>query len=80
MRKQYDIYECPSFYYNIVLYHDGVKVGVEKKSVLDYDEYLNELANQGYTRGYTKEDVEEAHRRYKYLYENRIEKWPEGEK
>ena len=40
MRKQYDYYECPSFKYNIVLYHDGVKVAVEGKWLTDLDEYL----------------------------------------
>ena len=72
MRKQYDIYECPSFCYNIVLYHDGMKVGVEKKSVLDCDEYVDELESRGYTRGNTKEDIENARQRYEFLYENRI--------
>jgi hypothetical protein len=73
VRKQYDYYECPSFKYNIVLYHDGVKVAVEGKWLTDLDDYLEELEAQGYTRGYTKEDVDNARINYEHKYENRIE-------
>ena len=74
MRKQYDVYEYAPSYYTITLYHDGVKVGVEKRSSFAYEEYLEELENQGYTLGYTKDDIEEARKRYEYMYENRIER------
>lgn len=79
MKKQYDYYECRWPNYEIVLYHDGEKVGVEKKSLLECDEYLEELESQGYTRGYTAEDVEKARERYEHMYENRIERngWKE---
>lgn len=74
MRKQYDYYETRSFKYNIDLYHDGVKVATEISWESDILEHLRKLGNKGYTRGYLKEDVEEARREYKHRYENRIER------
>lgn len=74
MRKQYDCYECRWPNYEVVLYHDGEKVGVEKVSLLERDKYIEELERQCYTKGYTKDDVEKARQRYEYMYENRIER------
>jgi hypothetical protein len=73
MRKQYDYYETRSFKYDIILYHDGVKVAKESKWVDNLYERLKELEAQGYTRGYLKEDVDEARRKYEHKYENRID-------
>ena len=73
MKKQYDYYECRWPNYEIVLYHDGVKVGVERKGLLVLDEYLGLLENEGYTLGYTEEDVEKARKKWEYIYKNRIE-------
>ena len=88
MKKQYDYYECrwPSYYYEcrwpsyeIVLYHDGIKIRNEYKNLLELDKYLEELEAEGYTRGYTEEDVEEARKKWEHIYENRIERngWEE---
>ena len=79
MKKQYDYYECRWPSYEIVLYHDGIKVGVERKSLLELGKYLEELEAEGYTRGYTEEDVEKARKKWKRIYENRIERngWKE---
>ena len=74
MRKQYDYYECRWPDYEVVLYHDGEKVVVERVSLLKRDKYIEELERQGYTQGYTKDDVEKARQRYEYMYENRIER------
>lgn len=74
MKKQYDYYECRWPYYEIVLYHDGVKVGVERKSLHELDEYLEELEAEGYIRGYTEEDVEAARKKWEHIYENKIER------
>ena len=74
MRKQYDTYECRGPIYEIVLYHDGEKVEVKRVSLLQYDNCIEELEGQGYTRGYTEDDVEKARKKYEYTYENRIEK------
>lgn len=79
MKKQYDYYECRWPSYEIVLYHDGVKVGAERKDLLELNRYLEQLEVEGYTRGYIEEDVEKARKRWKHIYENRIEKndWKE---
>lgn len=79
MKKQYDYYECRWPNHEIVLYHDGVKVGAERKGLLELDKYLEELEAEGYTRGYTEEDVEKARKRWEHIYENRIERngWKE---
>lgn len=74
MRKQYDYYETRPFKYNIDLYHDGIKVATEISWDSDILIRLRELGHKGYTRGYLKEDVEEAHREYEHRYENRIER------
>lgn len=74
MRKQYDLYEGASFRYWVVLYHDGVKVDAVKKWQGDeLSAYLDKLESEGYTRGYTKDDVEEAYKKYIHIYNNRIE-------
>ena len=79
MRKQYDCYETRWPNYEVVLYHDGNKVAVENKSLLAIDEYLEQLEAEGYTRGYTEEDVAKARKRWEHIYENRIERngWKE---
>ena len=79
MKKQYDYYEGRWPYYEIILYNDGVKVAVERKDLLQLDKYLEELKTEGYTRGYTEEDVEKARKRWEHIYENRIERkdWKE---
>lgn len=74
MKKQYDYYECRWPNYEIVLYHDGEKVGVERVSLLERDKHIEELEHQGYTQGYTNDDVEKARKRYEHMYENRIER------
>ena len=79
MKKQYDYYECRWPNYEIILYHDGVKVGVERIDLLKLDNHLEELEAEGYTRGYTEEDVEKARKRWEHIYANRIERndWKE---
>lgn len=79
MKKQYDYYETRWPYHEVVLYHDGVKVTIERKDLLELDDYLEQLENDGYTRGYIEEDVEEARRHWEHIYENRIERngWKE---
>ena len=74
MRKQYDYYETFSFSYNVDLYHDGVKVATEEMTYYEIGDYIQQLEAQGYTRGYLKEDVDEARRKYEHKYENRIER------
>lgn len=70
MRKQYDYYEITPFKYEIVLYHDGIKVVTEKISESYILEFLKDLKAQGYTQGYLKEDVEQA--QYEDMMENAL--------
>lgn len=73
MKKQYDVYETRSWKYDIVLYHDGVKIFTESKwQGSELDNYINEIESEGYERGYLKEDVEAAKRRYEYLLARQI--------
>lgn len=74
MKKQYDCYECRWPNYEVVLYHDGIKVGAERIDLLKLDKYLEDLEAEGYTRGYTEEDVENARKRWEHIYENRIQR------
>lgn len=74
MKKQYDYYESRWPNYKIILYHDGVEVAAEQKTLLELDKYLEELETKGYTQGYTEEDVEKARKRWEHIYENRIER------
>lgn len=74
MKKQYDYYECRWPSYEIILYHDGVKISDERVTLLNLDERLEQLEAEGYTLGYTEEDIEKARKKYEYYYENRIEK------
>ncbi len=79
MKKQYDYYEYYWPSYEIILYHDGIKVKSERVSLLKLDERLEQLEADGYTLGYTEEDVEKARKKYEHYYENRIEKKTKGE-
>lgn len=72
MRKQYDIIEARWPYYDIDLYHDGVKV--DSKHTAYVDEAIEALEREGYALGYTEEDVEEARKKWEHIYENRIER------
>jgi hypothetical protein len=74
MKKQYDYYECRWPSYEIILYHDGIKVDSERISLHKLYERLEQLEAKGYTFGYTEEDVEKARKKYEYMYENRIVK------
>lgn len=74
MKKQYYWYESRWPYYTVVLYHDGVEVGVERKDQLEINDYLEQLRNEGYTAGFTDEDIEKARKRYEHMLENRIER------
>ena len=74
MKKQYDYYETHWPYYEVVLYHDGSQVAVERKDLVTVYEYLKQLEIDGYTRGYTEETVEEIRKHWEHVYENRIEK------
>lgn len=71
MRKQYRTDELDWKTWRIEIYHDGVRVGSETYLRIQDDEYndrLDELDGQGYSYGYTPEEVENA----KALYEHKL--------
>ena len=74
MRKQYIFHEYAWGRYVIELYHDGVLEQTIKKDKADVNRYLDRLEAHGYTFGYTDKDIEEARKKYEYIYANRIER------
>ena len=73
MRKQYQ-YEYSGLRVYINLYHDGKLV--ESKKVWQGDEAMDELdrlEEEGYTYGYTEEEIADEKKRYEYMLENMIE-------
>ena len=73
MKKQYRYYETTSFRYNIELYHDGKFIELRKVWLDELDNEIDNLKEQGYTYGYTKDKVEEAKKRYTEMLKNIIE-------
>lgn len=74
MRKQYYISESTFLKFCITLYHDGTQVDrVEKWAGDELNDYLEDIESQGYTQGYSKEEVDKAERKFKYLRDNLIE-------
>ena len=74
MKRQYRYYETKTFRYNIELYHDGKFI--ESYMVWFGDELDNEIARleeQGYTYGFTEEEVEEALCQCEKIIKNKIE-------
>ena len=69
MKKQmrYIPYKWP--YTIIQIYHDGQLV--EEKTLFQDEagDYIEKLEQQGYTKGYTKQEVEES----KQIYENQLQ-------
>lgn len=61
MKKQYIYYD---FFYNIELYHNGRLDSTRKVRMLDIKDELNELELQGYSRAYTREEVNGVRRMY----------------
>lgn len=70
MRKQYDIIEARWPYYDIDLYHDGIKV--DSKHTAYVGEATEALEREGYTLGYTDDEIEKARKKYEHKLENRI--------
>jgi hypothetical protein len=81
MKKQYRISELDWKTWRIDIYHDGTKVASETYLRIQDDEYndrLDELEAQGYTYGYTIEEVENAKKLYEHKLKNMIELKEEG--
>lgn len=70
MRMQYKVYAAKSFKYYIFVYHDGECFGSYEVWSDKLDEEVNKLENQGYVRGFSKKEVENAYRQYEFMKEN----------
>lgn len=72
MRMQYKVCAATSFKYYILVYHDGEYVMYYEVWMDKLDEEVNKLENQGYMRGFSKKEVENAYRQYEFMKENVI--------
>lgn len=73
MRKQYRIVERHWPYYNIILYHDGVEVEVRNSDQMVIGHDTDKLKSEGYTYGFTDNEIEKAREKYERMLENRID-------
>lgn len=72
MKKQYHMSESFLCKRTVKTYHDGELVASETLWLDEADEYTDELEDKGYVYGYTKQEVEDAKRRYEEMLENII--------
>lgn len=73
MKKQYHIQHKYNPECIITCYHNGVKVAEEKCTQFDAEEYIEELEECGYTKGFTRAEVILAEKTYKRRLANIIE-------
>ena len=73
MKRQYRFLEYVGFQWIIQLYHDGILVESYKVYVDEIEDTEKMLLADGYTLGYTKQEVEEAKKRYEEMLENIIQ-------
>ena len=74
MKKQYKYKHTSRLMVYVQLYHDGKLI--ETKKALEGDEVwdmLDKLESDGYTYGYTKDEVEKEKRKYEHMLANIIE-------
>ena len=72
MKKQYNTSESFLCKRTVETYHDGELVASKTLWLDEADEYADQLAHEGYVCGYTKQEVEDAKRRYEEMLENII--------
>lgn len=72
MKKQYRYYETLSFRYAVEIYHDGERVDTYKRWQDELLDEINKLKEQGYTYGFTEEEVETAKCQYERILKNKI--------
>lgn len=73
MKKQYR-YSDENLFYRafLYIYHDGILVDTKRYWSDELYEEIKKLEQDGYTYGYTKEEVEEAKQQYENMLENVI--------
>ena len=72
MKKQYRIVERHWPFYKIILYHDGVKIEARDSDRIVIGMDIDKLKSEGYTYGYTDDEIEEARKAYERMVANRI--------
>jgi hypothetical protein len=73
MKKQYHTSYAGFRRTRIDVYHDGVKIASEIFWDDDGDAQIEHLEKQGYTLGYTRDEIEQAERELKNSKDNLIE-------
>ena len=72
MKRQYRLYEMTPYNSKIDLYHGGVFIKQSKVWVNEIEKETYKLKSMGYTRAYTKDEVEEAKQTYLHMLENAL--------
>ncbi len=72
MKLQYRYYEHLGFKYMIQLYCDGQLVKSYKVYSIDMNDEIEKLEEQGYSYGFTEEEVSKAKERYERMLNNII--------
>ena len=72
-KKQYHCIQNSSGRYVISTYHNGdLKTTIQIGYASEMKEYIQSLERQGYTRGYTSDEIEEAKQIYQEMLFNEI--------
>lgn len=74
MKQQYRYYEHTGFKYMIQLYCDGWIVKAYKVWVDELYDEIDKIENEGYTYGYTEDELDEARAHYERVLDNVIRK------
>lgn len=72
MKKQYSVVDFGFARCNVTLYHNGIMVEQKKMWEDEAQDYIDKLEDEGYTHGYTSEEVENARNNYEWRLENMI--------
>lgn len=72
MKKQYRCKEDLFFKVRLYVYHDGELIESKSFYLDEADKEMDRLESNGYTYGYTKEEVKKAKERYENMLVNII--------
>ena len=72
MKKQYRIEALSFAKCVVILYHDGVEVERNRMWEDECDDYVDKLEDEGYTFGYSVDEVENARKNYEWRLEDII--------
>lgn len=72
MKKQYRNTDSLFYRCYLYIYHDGILVDTKRYWYDELYEEIEKLEQDGYTYGYTREEVEKAKQKYENMLENVI--------